>query len=187
LGAGEHSPSLIACRWSHRARVAQRTLTASGDSPSSCQSSPAIPVSLRCNQPRWWWCVSAVHGPNPAGGVRATGGQDAGPDDLRRITDAILAGKITVPIAASFPIEQIRDAVTLQAGRPVGPGFGRHSDGVRTIRAQPDTRFCSAAGRTACQCRAGKAHASSPRVALKMFCGSSSGRPSTQARPRTSQ
>jgi NADPH:quinone reductase-like Zn-dependent oxidoreductase len=63
--------------------------------------------------------VSAVHGPNPAGGVRATGGQDAGPDDLRRITHAILAGKITVPIAASFPIEQIRDAVTLQAGRHV--------------------------------------------------------------------
>lgn len=58
-------------------------------------------------------------GPNPAGGVRATGAHAAGPDALRRITDAILAGRITVPIAASFPIEQIRDAVTLQARRHV--------------------------------------------------------------------
>jgi NADPH:quinone reductase-like Zn-dependent oxidoreductase len=58
-------------------------------------------------------------GPNPPGGVRATGGIDAPPDALERITDAILAGKITVPIAAAFPVEQIRDAVTLQAGRRV--------------------------------------------------------------------
>ena len=52
-------------------------------------------------------------------GVRATWGGDAQPDALARITDAIRAGKITVPIAATFPIEQIRDAVTLQAGRHV--------------------------------------------------------------------
>jgi NADPH:quinone reductase-like Zn-dependent oxidoreductase len=58
-------------------------------------------------------------GPTPPGGVRATGGIDAGPDALERIADAILAGKITVPIAAVFPIEKIRDAVTLQAGRHV--------------------------------------------------------------------
>ena len=58
-------------------------------------------------------------GPNPPGGVRATGGSEAGPADLERITDAILAGRITVPIAATFPIEQIRDAVALQAGRRV--------------------------------------------------------------------
>jgi NADPH:quinone reductase-like Zn-dependent oxidoreductase len=58
-------------------------------------------------------------GPNPPGGVRATGGIDAGPDALQRITDAILAGKITVPIAATYPIEQTRDAVTLQAGRHI--------------------------------------------------------------------
>jgi NADPH:quinone reductase-like Zn-dependent oxidoreductase len=58
-------------------------------------------------------------GPNPAGGVRATGGIDAEPDALSRITDAILAGQITVPIAAVFPIEQVRDAVELQAGRHV--------------------------------------------------------------------
>jgi NADPH:quinone reductase-like Zn-dependent oxidoreductase len=58
-------------------------------------------------------------GPNPPGGVRATGGSDAKPDALERITNAILAGEITVPIAATFPIEEIRDAVTLQAGRHV--------------------------------------------------------------------
>jgi NADPH:quinone reductase-like Zn-dependent oxidoreductase len=58
-------------------------------------------------------------GPNPPGGVRATGGVDAAPDALQRITDAILDGTITVPIAATFPVEQIRDAVTLQAGRHV--------------------------------------------------------------------
>jgi NADPH:quinone reductase-like Zn-dependent oxidoreductase len=58
-------------------------------------------------------------GPNPPGGVRATGGVDATPADLEWITDAIIAGKITVPIAATFPLEQIRDAVRLQAGRHV--------------------------------------------------------------------
>jgi NADPH:quinone reductase-like Zn-dependent oxidoreductase len=58
-------------------------------------------------------------GPNPPGGVRATGAIDAAPDALEQITDAILAGKLTVPIAAAFPVEKIRDAVTLQAGRHV--------------------------------------------------------------------
>lgn len=55
---------------------------------------------------------------NPPGGVRATGAINATPDAMRRITDAILASQITVPIA-TFPIEQIRDAVTLQAERHV--------------------------------------------------------------------
>ena len=58
-------------------------------------------------------------GPTPPGGVRATGGIDAPPDALDRITDAILAGQMTVPVAAVFPVEQIREAVTLQAGRHV--------------------------------------------------------------------
>jgi NADPH:quinone reductase-like Zn-dependent oxidoreductase len=55
-------------------------------------------------------------GPNPPGGARATGGTEATPGALDRITDAILAGRIVVPIAETFPIEQIRDAVTLQSG-----------------------------------------------------------------------
>jgi NADPH:quinone reductase-like Zn-dependent oxidoreductase len=59
--------------------------------------------------------ISAIAaGPNPPGGVRATGGRDATPGALERITDAIAAGQLTVPIAATFPVEQIRDAVTLQ-------------------------------------------------------------------------
>jgi NADPH:quinone reductase-like Zn-dependent oxidoreductase len=58
-------------------------------------------------------------GANPPGGVRATGGTEACPDAMERITDAILAGRLTVPIAATFPIEQTRKAVTLQAGRHV--------------------------------------------------------------------
>lgn len=56
-------------------------------------------------------------GPTPPGGVRATGGIDAAPDALQRIADAIAAGTITVPIAATFPLEQTRDAVTRAAER----------------------------------------------------------------------
>ncbi|MFE9575418.1 NADP-dependent oxidoreductase [Nocardia sp. NPDC006044] len=58
-------------------------------------------------------------GPNPPGGVRATGGFDARPDAMAHICDAILAGTLVVPVAATFPIEQIRDAVIQQAGRHV--------------------------------------------------------------------
>jgi len=58
-------------------------------------------------------------GPNPPGGVRPTGGSAAKPDAMGRITEAIVAGDMTVPIAAVFPIEQIRDAVSLQAERHV--------------------------------------------------------------------
>jgi NADPH:quinone reductase-like Zn-dependent oxidoreductase len=56
-------------------------------------------------------------GPNPPGGVRATGGIDAKPGDWKRLTDAVATGAVTVPIAATFPIERIRDAVTLAAER----------------------------------------------------------------------
>ncbi len=57
---------------------------------------------------------SIAAGPNPPGGVRATGGIDAPPDALDRITDAITAGQLVVPIVATFAVEQIREAVTLQ-------------------------------------------------------------------------
>ncbi|MEV5952329.1 NADP-dependent oxidoreductase [Streptomyces sp. NPDC051987] len=58
-------------------------------------------------------------GPNPPGGVKATGGFNGTPEDLKRITDGIAAGDITVPIAATFPIRQIQDAVRQQADRHV--------------------------------------------------------------------
>lgn len=58
-------------------------------------------------------------GPNPPGGVRATGGADAEPGAVARIAAAIVAGELTVPVAAVFPVERIRDAVALQAARHV--------------------------------------------------------------------
>jgi NADPH:quinone reductase-like Zn-dependent oxidoreductase len=43
-------------------------------------------------------------GPTPPGGVRATGGIDAGPDALKRITDAILAGRSPCPWPRRSPV-----------------------------------------------------------------------------------
>lgn len=58
-------------------------------------------------------------GPTSLDGVHTTGGFDGRPADLERICDAIIAGQIAVPIAATFPIERIQEAVRLQAGRHV--------------------------------------------------------------------
>ncbi|WP_432824371.1 NADP-dependent oxidoreductase [Dactylosporangium sp. CA-092794] len=74
-------------------------------------------------------------GPNPPGGVRATGGSEADPAEMERITGAILAGRLTVPVAATFPLERIRDAVTLQAGRHV------HGKVVVTLSRTSDPKF----------------------------------------------
>ena len=53
-------------------------------------------------------------GPNPPGGARPTGGAQATPGALPRIAEMVAAGKLTVPIAATFPLEQVREAVALQ-------------------------------------------------------------------------
>ncbi|WP_037853533.1 NADP-dependent oxidoreductase [Streptomyces sp. NRRL S-340] len=58
-------------------------------------------------------------GPAPPPGVHKAGALDAGPGALERIVGAIRSGEITVPIAATFPVEQIREAVTMQAERHV--------------------------------------------------------------------
>ncbi|WP_324604234.1 zinc-binding dehydrogenase [Streptomyces sp. Tu 6176] len=58
-------------------------------------------------------------GPAPPPGVRRAGAYDAGPGDLERIAEAVRSGAITVPVAAAFPVERIREAVTTQAGRHV--------------------------------------------------------------------
>ena len=58
-------------------------------------------------------------GPNPPGGVRPTGGSAAKPDAMGASQRRSLLVDMTVPIAAVFPIEQIRDAVSLQAERHV--------------------------------------------------------------------
>ena len=56
---------------------------------------------------------------NPVAGVQATGAAHASPDAMKQIANGIVAGSITVPIAARFPIEQTAEAVRLQAGRHV--------------------------------------------------------------------
>ncbi len=58
-------------------------------------------------------------GPAPPPGVRKVGALDAAPGGLERIAAAIHSGEITVPIAATFPVERIREAVTTQAGSHV--------------------------------------------------------------------
>ncbi|MFD0689144.1 NADP-dependent oxidoreductase [Actinomadura fibrosa] len=52
-------------------------------------------------------------------GVKPANGADAAPGALEEIARLVAAGQLRVPIAASFPIEQIRAAVELQAGRHV--------------------------------------------------------------------
>lgn len=52
-------------------------------------------------------------------GVTAANGANAAPGTLEEIARLIAAGRLRVPIAAGFPIEQIRPAVELQAGRHV--------------------------------------------------------------------
>ncbi|HVV87580.1 MAG TPA: NADP-dependent oxidoreductase [Kofleriaceae bacterium] len=52
-------------------------------------------------------------------GVPAANGANAGPEALRELARLVAAGRLRVPIAATFPIERIRAAVELQAGRHV--------------------------------------------------------------------
>ena len=47
-------------------------------------------------------------------GVITTGGMNATPGSLERIAAALAEGRLVLPIEATFPIEQIRDAVELQ-------------------------------------------------------------------------
>ncbi|GAA4508189.1 NADP-dependent oxidoreductase [Actinoallomurus oryzae] len=52
-------------------------------------------------------------------GVTAANGANAAPGALEEIARLVASGRLRVPIAASFPIEQIRRAAELQAGRHV--------------------------------------------------------------------
>ena len=58
--------------------------------------------------------IATIAAASPPDGVHATGGRDATPGALERITAAIAAGEFVVPIAGAFPIEQTRAAVELQ-------------------------------------------------------------------------
>ncbi len=63
--------------------------------------------------------VSTIASRDPSLGVKATGANQADPGALERVAGLIAAGRLTVPIAARYPIEHIRDAVALQASRHV--------------------------------------------------------------------
>ncbi|WP_024935858.1 NADP-dependent oxidoreductase [Actinomadura welshii] len=52
-------------------------------------------------------------------GVSAANGANSAPGALEEIARLVATGRIRVPIAASFPIDQIRRAAELQAGRHV--------------------------------------------------------------------
>ena len=52
-------------------------------------------------------------------GITPANGANAAPGALEEVARLVAAGEIRVPIAASFPVEQIRAAVELQAGRHV--------------------------------------------------------------------
>lgn len=52
-------------------------------------------------------------------GVSAANGANAAPGALEEIARLVAAGRLRVPVAASFPVERIRSAVELQAGRHV--------------------------------------------------------------------
>lgn len=52
-------------------------------------------------------------------GVATANGANAAPGALEEIARLVAAGRLRVPVAASFPVEQIRRAVELQAGRHV--------------------------------------------------------------------
>ena len=52
-------------------------------------------------------------------GVTSANGADAAPGALEEVARLVATGQLRVPIAASFPIEQVRTAVELQAGRHV--------------------------------------------------------------------
>jgi len=52
-------------------------------------------------------------------GVRAANGANAGAEALQNIARLVANGQLRVPIAATFPVDDIRSAVELQAGRHV--------------------------------------------------------------------
>jgi NADPH:quinone reductase-like Zn-dependent oxidoreductase len=52
-------------------------------------------------------------------GITSANGANAAPGALEEVARLVAAGQLRVPIAATFPVEQIRAAVELQAGRHV--------------------------------------------------------------------
>lgn len=63
--------------------------------------------------------ISTIAAHDPELTVQATGGGDAEPGTLEHVAGLVAGGDLVVPIAATYPIEQTREAVALQAGRHV--------------------------------------------------------------------
>jgi NADPH:quinone reductase-like Zn-dependent oxidoreductase len=63
--------------------------------------------------------VSTIAARDPQLTAKAVGGVNAEPGALRNLAGLVAQGRLTVPIAARYPIERIREAVTLQASRHV--------------------------------------------------------------------
>lgn len=61
--------------------------------------------------------ISTIAAHDPALAATATGASAAAPGTLERIAGLIVEGRLTVPIAARYPVEQIREAVAFQASR----------------------------------------------------------------------
>jgi NADPH:quinone reductase-like Zn-dependent oxidoreductase len=93
-------------------QLAPEGLTAAAD----LHGTEAAQAALALGVPGDRICTIAA-GPNPLPGVHATGGANATPEDLQRIADAVAAGEITVPIDATFSIDDIQQAVRRQSER----------------------------------------------------------------------
>ena len=50
----------------------------------------------------------------PPAGARAISGRDAAPGALARVAELVASGQLTVPVAATYPVERIREAVETQ-------------------------------------------------------------------------
>jgi NADPH:quinone reductase-like Zn-dependent oxidoreductase len=88
--------------------IAPQGVTAAADMVGTETAQAAVELGVSPDR------IATIAAASPPDGVRATGGRDATPGALERITAAIAAGEFIVPIAATFPIEQIRAAVELQ-------------------------------------------------------------------------
>ncbi len=58
--------------------------------------------------------IATIATGEPPSGTRATGGRDAAPDAPARIAELVASGQLTVPVAASYPLDRIREAVEVQ-------------------------------------------------------------------------
>ncbi len=61
--------------------------------------------------------IATIASHDPEVKAKAVGGRDAVPNALEPIAALIAEGRITIPIAGSYPMDRIREAVTFQSGR----------------------------------------------------------------------